>query len=245
MPGQHSKRAVGGAVFEALREVFDINRLEGNPLKIVLIGHDRGARIAHRLAVDHAGLPHLQILSVILFDIVPTKVQWEAFASPLAGTGYFHWPFLANVELATKMIMAYGGDNWCRDILERAQGASLDGQASFAADGAHDIYAANFKNHDAILGSCEDYRSGSVLEVKEQTEDMKTGRRITVPILVIFAAEKLGRMHDVSTVWEDWVEDGVEYQAVGVGEGKGHYLPEEDPEQMSKLCLDWVMAHVT
>lgn len=239
-PGQHSKRAVGGAILEALTSVFNVQSSTASTREIILIGHDRGARIAHRLALDNAGAPHLKISSVVLMDIVPTKVQWEAFANPQAGAAYFHWPFLANVEQATKMIEAYGGDQWCRDILPRAQGSSPEGQASFAADGAHGVYAANFKKWDAIVGSCEDYRCGSVLEVGEQSQDIEHGRKINVPTLVVFSEEKLGAMHDVARIWKDWVAEGVIYQAKGIGGKKGHYLPEEAPEQISQLVLQWV-----
>ena len=239
-PNQHSKRAVGGAIFEALISIFDSHSLKDPPQKVILIGHDRGARVAHRLAVDDAGAPHLKITSVILLDIVPTKAQWEAFSNPLAGSAYFHWPLLANVELATRMIRAYGGANWCRDALVRGQGSSHNGQASFAADGAHDVYMANFKTEEAILGSCEDYRCAATPEVNEQREDMEAGLKINVPTLVIFSEEKLGRMLDVASVWKDWINPGVYYQARCISGGKGHYLPEEDPEQAGSLVLQWM-----
>jgi pimeloyl-ACP methyl ester carboxylesterase len=226
-----------------LTSVFNAKAI---PQEIIIIGHDRGARIAHRLAIDennnNASPRHLKLTRTILMDIVPTKVQWEAFSNPQAGAAYFHWPFLANVDLATQMIEAYGGDNWCRDILKRAQGSSAEGQASFAAGGAHEVYATNFKRKDAVLGSCEDYRCGSVQEVSEQAEDMKGGRKINVPTLVMFSEQKLGRMHDVPGAWKDWIAEGVQYQARGVGGGRGHYLPEEDPELVGKLVLQWVRS---
>ncbi len=190
--------------------------------------------------MDDAGASHLKVSSVILIDIVPTKVQWEAFANPQACAAYFHWPFLANVDLATRMIEAYGGDQWCRDVLQRGQGSSPEGQASFAADGAHAVYAANFKKRDAIVGSCEDYQCGSVLEVNEQSEDIERGRKINVPTLVVFSEEKLGTMHNVASSWEGWVAEGMLYQARGIGGEKGHYLPEEAPEQIGRLVLQWM-----
>lgn len=238
--GQHSKRAVGGAILEALTSVFNVQSSTDGARNIILIGHDRGARIAHRLAVDNAGAPHLKINSVVLIDIVPTKVQWEAFANPRACAAYFHWPFLANVDQAAKLIQAYGGDQWCRDLIQRGQGSSPEGQASFAAEGAHDVYAANFKKRDAIVGSCEDYQCGSVQEVDEQSEDNERGRKINVPTLVVFSEEKLGTMHDVASSWKDWIAEGVHYQARGIGGRKGHFLPEEAPEQIAHLVLQWV-----
>jgi pimeloyl-ACP methyl ester carboxylesterase len=241
--GHYSKRAVGRAILDALKTVFNIGNGNAEPRRVILIGHDRGARIAHRLAVDDAGAPNLQITSVVLLDIVPTKVQWEAFSNPLAATAYFHWPLLANVDLATKMIEAYGGDNWCRDLLKRAQGSSPESQAYFAAHGAHEVYTANFKKKDAIFGSCKDYECGSVVEMTQQAEDMKAGRKINIPTLVMFSEENLGKMHDVASVWKDWIQNGVEYEGVGIGGSKGHYLPEEDPEQVGKKVLDWLKRH--
>jgi pimeloyl-ACP methyl ester carboxylesterase len=244
-PGQHSKRAVGNAILEALTSVFKIPNTTANPRKIILIGHDRGGRISHRLAADRAGAPQLEIASLILMDIVPTKVQWEAFSNPQAAAAYFHWPLLANVELATRMIEAYGGDNWCRDGLKRGQGSSPAGQESFAAGRAHEVYAENFKKKEAILGSCEDYQCGSVLEVREQSEDMEAGRKINVPTLVMFSEAYLGKMHDVATTWMEWIEEGVKYRSVGIGGNKGHYLPEENPDQINKRVLEWVRAERT
>src|SRR5271170_1288762 len=91
----HTKKAVGSALLEAMESVFAISK--GARRKVILGGHDRGARICHRLAVDRADFPNLDILGVVLLDIIPTKAQWDAFANPSVCTGYFHWPLLANV----------------------------------------------------------------------------------------------------------------------------------------------------
>ena len=144
------------------------------------------------------------------------------------------------MDQATKMIEAYGGDKWCRDILTRGQGSSPAGQEAFAAGGAHEVYAKNFKK-DAVRGSCEDYHCGSVMEVKEQLEDTEAGRKINVPTFVMFSEQFLGKMHDVAGVWK--VSEGVEYQAVGIGGNRGHYLPEEDPDQINKRVLNWVTKY--
>lgn len=141
------------------------------------------------------------------------------------------------------MIEAYGGDNWCRDMLTRGQGSSSAGQASFAAGGAHEVYAKNFKNTDAIRGSCADYQCGGVLEVREQSEDMEAGRKINVPTLVMFSEQYLGKMHDVAAVWKDWISEGVKYESVGIAENRGHYLPEEHPDQINERVLDWVTRY--
>jgi pimeloyl-ACP methyl ester carboxylesterase len=86
---------VGSALLEALETVFQISRKSRR--RVILGGHDRGARICHRLVVDKDDFPNLEVIGTILLDIVPTKVQWEAFANPKIAVGYFHWPFLANL----------------------------------------------------------------------------------------------------------------------------------------------------
>ena len=78
---------------------------------VILGGHDRGARICHRLAVDyahgtedaHSWSSKYKLRGLFMLDIAPTLVQWQAFANPQAATAYFHWPFLAS-PLAVDMI---------------------------------------------------------------------------------------------------------------------------------------------
>lgn len=224
-PGQeHSKKAVGGALLEALESVFGISK--GAPRKVILGGHDRGARICHRLVVDKDDFPNLDIIGTVLLDIVPTLVQWQAFADPVISTSYFHWPLLANAEIATNMIEAYGGGRWARDAHTRIAGSEV-GKQRVASDGALEVYAELFEKRDTIYYSCLDYASGAAPEASQQAEDQKNGKKIEVPTLVMFSKAKLGARQDVANVWKDWVKTGVPYQGIGVGEGYGHYLPEE------------------
>ena len=175
-----------------------------------------------------------------MIDIVPTKVQWEAFASPRLAVGYFHWPLLANVEVATRMIDAYGGDRWCKDAHVRIQGNNVQGQKRIAADNALEVYAALFKKRETIMATCEDYASGAAPEVNEQAEDMKNGRKLGIPTMVIFSTVGLGAGVDVANIWRDWVDQGVEYKPVGVGNGHGHYLPEEASDIVTSALKEWV-----
>ena len=74
---------------------------------------DRGAKICHRVAVDNHHFPSLDIVGTVLIDIVPTKVQWEAFANPTIAVGYFHCQSFANLAVAVPMLEAYSGGCWC------------------------------------------------------------------------------------------------------------------------------------
>jgi pimeloyl-ACP methyl ester carboxylesterase len=229
----HSKKAIGTALLEALGDVFGKRR-------VILGGHDRGARISHRLAVDKDDFPNLTFLGVFMIDIVPTLVQWRAFANPAISTGYFHWPLLANAELATEMIHAYGGGKWARAANTRLAGPSNTGKERVAADGAIDIYAELFDKKDTIYYTCLDYQSGGAPEATEQEEDQKKGKKITIPTTVMFSSSRLGATQDVAAVWKDWVQPGIFYEGIGGEEGRGHYLPEESYEHVSEAMVAFV-----
>jgi pimeloyl-ACP methyl ester carboxylesterase len=206
---------------------------------VILGGHDRGARISHRLAVSRADFPALEIIGAVLIDIVPTKTQWDKFANPAVSKGYFHWPFLANVELAVKMLRAYGGANWCRDQHYRITTSEV-GRRRMESDGAVEVYAALFQKEETLRYSCEDYAAGAEPEYAQQAEDQTAGRKIDVPVMVMFSDAMLGSRIDVATEWEDWIAEGTPYRPVPVGDGYGHYLPEEAYDIVAENILSFV-----
>lgn len=200
-------------------------------------GHDRGGRIGHRLLVD--GDAKLNIRSAILLDIVPTLAQWQAFANPAASVAYYHWPFLA-IPTAPHLIEMMGGYEYCNNSLQRAHGSNKAGVEKFWAGMAVDHYCHMFSLPETIAGSCADYKSAAEGEPKEQAEDQKAGRKIKTPTMAIYSASNLGRMHDVPKVWQEWVSEGTPFKCVGIPDGYGHYLPEECPDQIAKLIIDWI-----
>ena len=231
-------RAVGGALIEAYRAIFP-NR------DVVLGGHDRGARICHRLAVDNAHPPGsasqpLNLLGLVMLDIVPTLVQWRVFADSKAATAYFHWPFLAS-PLATDMIEAYGGDKWVHSALERIGGTSEIGSKRFRSDDAWAVYESVFTKRAAIEGSCADYAAASSDEPQMQQDDQAQGRKIAVPTLVMWSLAKLGKMHgDLKPIWSEWAQQGVALRAVGCGGDVGHYLPEEASDVVGENVIKFL-----
>ncbi|WPG98884.1 Hypothetical protein R9X50_00168400 [Acrodontium crateriforme] len=232
LPPKPDKRTVGNLILEAFRSVFPSR-------DVIWVGHDRGARVGHRLLVDNDA-SH-RIITAILIDIVPTTQQWRAFANPLASIAYYHWPFLA-LPTAPQLIEAMGGYEYCKNSLDRARGANEVGAAKFKENDAVDHYSHLFSLPETIAGSCADYASAAGDEVKEQESDQKEGKKIQTSTLVLYSASNLGRMHDVDAVWKEWVQDGTELRTVGIKEF-GHYLPEETPEQVAEFVLDWVEKH--
>lgn len=217
---------------------------------MILAGHDRGARIAHRLAVslshDASFFPSslIRVAGAALLDIVPTQAQWSAFANPASSRAYFHWPLLANVALAVPLIKAYGGGRWCRQSHALLSGSDEAGRARVEADGAVDVHAELFEKDegDVIRCSCEDYAAGSTVDVMEQIADQAAGRKLDVPTLVMFSAAGIGGRMDVAGIWKDWVAPGVELETVAVGEGYGHFLPEEACDVVIKHLAKFISS---
>lgn len=231
----HSKVNQGGAILYTLSTILP----PSIEVPIILVGHDRGARICHRLAVDNAPNSYLPILGVVLLDIVPTLVQWATFADPKASVGTFHWPFLANVHLATTMIQAQGGDVWARTCLDRWVGKLDIGVAKSREQGAMDVYEDFFKNDSVVRATCDDYRAGAEEDVQLQEEDQKMGRKVDMNVLAIYSKDYLGKRYHVRKIWEEWMKDDSLYklEVLPIGGGVGHFIAEEASEEVAAAVL--------
>lgn len=229
LPPSSDKRTVGKLIIEALQQVF------GKDRPVIWCGHDRGARVGHRLLVDND--PSHNIKAGILMDIVPTLEQWRSFSNTRAVTAYYHWPFLAT-NLAPAMIEQMGGAYWCNANLNRVKGGNEAGLAKFKENDAWDHYCHQFNKAECISGSCADYAFGAEGEPKEQESDQQQGKKVKVPTMVLYSATNLGSMHDVPQIWQNWC-DG-ELQCHGIPDGYGHFLPEECPEIIAKHVAEWV-----
>jgi pimeloyl-ACP methyl ester carboxylesterase len=233
------KLSVGNAILSSLKA-----QLNSSPtnIPIILIGHDRGARVSHRLTVS--GHPNITILGLCLIDIVPTCTQWHNPISPAQTarevTGYFHWPFLANVDLATRMISAYGGSTWCTEMIQRWAGKNPAGLDALKSDDSLAVYAGFFEKEEVVRASCEDYKHGATTDIEAQERDQKEGRKIEVPLLLLYGKDFIGKRYDFGTVWNEWVKVGVEITNHGLGDGVGHFGAEEAPEECGKIIGEWL-----
>ncbi|KAL6707609.1 hypothetical protein ACN47E_003959 [Coniothyrium glycines] len=241
---KNDKLTVGTAVLEALKtEVKRTSSNSSSPdIPIILIGHDRGARISHHLAVE--GVKGINIRGVCLIDIVPTSVQWQNFASPLTQakqiTGYFHWPFLANVDLSFRMISAFGRADWCKEMIQAWAGNSPTGLQKLKADDALNVYGDFLNQEHTLKASCEDYKHGATTDVEREEDWQKNGRKINVPLFVLYSHDYIGSRYKFPDIWKDWVKDDVEIRAYSLQNGIGHFGPEEAPEESAKVIVEWL-----
>ncbi|GAD98046.1 hypothetical protein CIMG_02801 [Paecilomyces variotii No. 5] len=236
---EHDKATIGKAILDALHSV--LQGVQGNePRRIVLVGHDRGARISHRLSVDAGEFSErFTITGTILMDIVPTLVQWHGMKNPAEAAGYFHWPFLANVELATSLILKAGGDVFVQSLCQRWTGdTTYPGRQSLIQDGAQQVYEEYFKRESVIRAACLDYEAAATVDVDRQKYDQEHGRKIEIPTLVLHCSG-IGKRFNIADTWKEWVVDSRNLSVVEIGEGAGHSFPEEAPETTVKAMMDW------
>ncbi|KAL9075841.1 MAG: hypothetical protein Q9157_003851 [Trypethelium eluteriae] len=243
---QHDKVSVGLRVIEALREAFDNGgdtAVRYPP--IVLIGHDRGARVADALhvSIGKADVMGFHIIGLALLDIVPGLYQWQIGDNAAAQTGYFHWSFLANVSIAKPMIVAYGGGNWAEAMINRWAGSNAEGLERLKSGDALTVYRSFFDRESVIEASCRDYEAGATVDLDAQTKAIDNDQRITAPLLFVYSADFLQKRakKPIESVWDQPFSDGSALiTPIPIGNGIGHFLPEEAPELTAKALLKWL-----
>jgi len=180
-----------------------------------LAGHDRGARVAHRMSVDHA--PAVRAVAVL--DIAPTLAMYENTTEAFA-RAYWHWFFLIlPAPVPEKMI---GAD--ALFLLRAKIAAGSAGMKPFAPE-AWAEYERCF-TPEMIHASCEDYRAAAAIDLEHDRADREAGRRVRAPLLALWGAN--GVIEKCFHPMDEWrrVADDVRGRALPAG----HYLPEEVPE---------------
>ena len=189
-----------------------------------ILAHDRGARVAHRLAMDHPR----RVGRMALLDIAPTLAMYEQTSRAFA-TAYWHWFFLIQpAPLPERLIEADPGA-YVREVIGR-RGAGL---APFSA-GALAEYERCLALPGAAHGLCEDYRAAAGIDLEHDRTDRDAGRRLETPLQVLWGRD--GVIQSCFQPLEEWrrVAADVRGQALPCG----HYIPEEAPT----LLLEHVQA---
>ena len=185
---------------------------------------------------DH---PTCDIVGAVLIDIVPTAVQFQSLADPGNAAATFHWAFLAaEYPIPEEMITAFGGDKLVEKMVLKWTGNTEAGLVRVKE--ALPVYKSHFLNRAVIDASCADYRAGATVDYTEQIEDQKNGNKLGLPTLVVYSKEYLGSRYDVEKVWKEWVSDEGLLRTRGIGNGVGHFIPEEDPDAVTEAVLEWV-----
>lgn len=176
-----------------------------------IAGHDRGARVTHRMALDYPE----KIQKACVMDIAPTHHMFKT-TNQLFATGYYHWFFLIQPDGLPEHLI---GADPAYYLTEKLKRWSAPG-AVFAAEAVAE-YVRCFSKPEAVHASCEDYRAAATIDLEHDEEDMH--KKITCPLLVLWGAKGfVHRTYDVLAVWNERAEQ-IEGRALACG----HFLPEE------------------
>ena len=181
--------------------------------------HDRGARVAHRMAID---LPD-RVARLAVLDIVPTIEHFER-ADMAFALGYYHWFWLAQRHPFPESLIDAAPDAWFE--AHTGRGLGIAARPTFHPD-ARAEYVAAAHDPAAIRGMCEDYRAAAAIDLEHDRASRSEGRRIACPLLVLWGARGgIARWYDALEIWRRYADGDVS----GAPIDSGHYLAEEAPD---------------
>jgi haloacetate dehalogenase len=190
--------------------------------RFLVAGHDRGARVGYRLALDHPEA----VSRLAVLDIIPT---YEAFrrGGKEFGLGQYHWFFFAQPAPLPETLIGHDPDWFWRWHTTRGPDTSFFDPEAIAD------YLDCFRRPETVFGICEDYRAGATIDCDHDQADKEAGRKIQCPVLVLWGSRaKLGAWYDPVAVWSEWAGD-VEGRPLDCG----HYLAEEAPDETGAELL--------
>lgn len=192
-----------------------------------LVGHDRGGRVAHRLALD---TPQV-VRSLALLDIAPTRTMYARTDQRFA-TGYYHWFFLIQPAPLPERMIGADPEFYLRQKIAAWNRTRME---VFTPEALAE-YIRCFSDPAAISASCEDYRAAATIDLEHDAADAEA--RVTAPLLALWGDRGLvGQLYDVM---ETWREKAVDVQ--GAGLPCGHFLPEEAPDATAAAIVSHAHA---
>jgi haloacetate dehalogenase len=181
--------------------------------RFAIVGHDRGARVAWRMAVEHPE----RVTRLAVLDIVP--LPYSMVTREFA-TQYFHWFFLIQPAPFPETLIGSNPDFYLRSRFLRPTG----GTGAITPE-AYAEYLRCFKDPATIHATCEDYRAGATIDIAHSDQD--GAKKVSCPMLVLWGERgTVGRLYDVMKIWREHATN-----VSGKGLPAGHFLPEEVPNE--------------
>ena len=194
--------------------------------KFAVVGHDRGARVAWRMAVEHPQA----VTKAVVIDIVPEPYSrvTRQFA-----TEYFHWFFLIQPAPFPETLLGNSAEFYLRSRFLRQNAASNVFTAEAVAE-----YVRCFKDPATIHATCEDYRAGATIDLEHAAQD--GDRKVQCPLLVLWGERgTVGRLDPVMDIWRQKA-----VSVTGKALPAGHFLPEEVPDETLSALLAFLSIEV-
>ena len=187
--------------------------------RFAVVSHDRGARVAHRLALDHPEA----VERLCVMDIIPTLEHFERADMEFA-MGYYHWFFLAQPHDGPERMILRDVEDWFDFHTSREP----KDRGFFHPDARAD-YLAALREPGTVTAICEDYRAAATIDLIHDRESRAAGVKVRCPLLALWGAKgKIAAWYDALAIWRGYAEGEVAGGAVG----SGHYLAEEAPEEV-------------
>ncbi len=194
-----------------------------------VVGHDRGARVAYRLALDHPA----RVERLALLDIAPTVTMWDTMDAEKAMKVY-HWAFLAQptpmpetlLQGASAMWLDHTIASWSRDGLDAYDPRAMDDYRAFFAEPAR------------IHACCEDYRAGATVDVEHDRADLAMTKRIFCPVYVLWGTRGIPAAGGPLNQWIRTFAPRAEGKAIDAG----HFVAEENPQATLDALLPFLSA---
>lgn len=215
----YTKRVMAQTMIEAMEKLGHV--------RFALAGHDRGGRVAYRLALDHPG----RLSRLATLDILPTYEYWARMDRVYA-LKIYHWTLLAQPEPLPEMLLGGNPEGYLKNKLTSWL-KSKDLKTFDPRALAH--YVAAFNDPSRIHAMCEDYRAGAYADYEHDKADRDAGRKIAVPMLALWGDSGIAQSAATPLdTWKTWATN-----VRGRSINSGHFLTEEDPEATAAALLDF------
>ncbi|KAI5475252.1 hypothetical protein MNV49_001699 [Pseudohyphozyma bogoriensis] len=230
----HSKRAVTNDLL-----VWTDHVVPGEK-KLVVVGHDRGARVGYRMAKDHRS----RVAGLCVQDIVPTKMVYERMKYETGRHsetfGMYHWIFLALPPPIPETLINASSDAYFTATIDSWTGPRFKGKY---VKEAMDSWVQQYRDPKVVEASLEDYRAGASIDLDDDERDEREGKeKVDCPLLSL-SSYFLEKRYDVKAVWEKLGRGTVEAYRVG-DEETGHFLPVEAAEDTARRMVDVKNSHL-
>ena len=214
----YSKRVMAQDQVEVMKQLgFD---------RFDILAHDRGARVAHRLAMDHAD----SVSRLIMLDIAPTLAMYEKANNAFA-RAYWHWFFLIQPSPMPERLIEADPAAYIRDLMGRRSAGLTPFDPLALAE-----YMRCIALPGAAHGMCEDYRAAAGIDLIHDREDIAAGKKLVMPTMVLWGEE--GVIHQCFKPLQEW--QAIAKDVVGESVPCGHYISEEAPEILLQKIIPFL-----
>jgi haloacetate dehalogenase len=191
--------------------------------RFAVVGHDRGALVAFRTAMDHPG----RVTHLVVMDALPVIEHLER-TDAIFAAAWWHWWFLGQTEKPAEAVICADPESWY----------STPSPEEMGTENHADLWCA-LRNPAAVHGMAEDYRAGLGIDREHDAADRAAGRRIACPTMLLQSLhDDLDIQGDPTRIWTPWLDQPLRHRLID----SGHHQAEEAPVSVATELLDFLRA---